>query len=182
MKKKFIPIIGAISAGKSTFLQGLLGTSVFETGAGTTTKFVCLIKNSNLTRFYHVIPKKEEKGLEFQEDKNEKEILGEENVKERIKEINNSENKITKDNIFYMLEIPIKNIDNPNLLENCYFMDIPGLNDNEKRYIDIIFSLLTLDDIKFEIMIFDSSTIGSDITLKIIKKLEEKKSLNKKGN
>ena len=32
MNKKFIPIIGTISAGKSTFLQGLLGTNVFETG------------------------------------------------------------------------------------------------------------------------------------------------------
>ena len=43
MKTKFIPIIGAISAGKSTFLQGLIGTNVFETGLSTTTKFVCLI-------------------------------------------------------------------------------------------------------------------------------------------
>ena len=184
MQKKFIPIIGAISAGKSTFLQGLLGTNVFETGATTTTKFVCLIKNSNLTRFYHIIPKRDEKGLEFKEDKNERETIGEDNIREKIKEINNisSNIKITKDNIFYMLEIPIKNIDNPFLLENCYFMDIPGLNENESSYIDLIFSILTLDDIKFEIMIFDSSTIGSDISLKIIKNLEEKKGLNKKGN
>ena len=117
MKKKFIPIIGPISAGKSTFLQGLLGTSVFETGATTTTKFVCLIKNSDLTRFYHVIPKRDEKGIEFKEDENEKEIIGEESIRKKINELNNSENKMTKDNIFYMLEIPIKNIDNPFLLE-----------------------------------------------------------------
>ena len=51
MKKKFIPIIGTISAGKSTFLQALLGTNVFETGTTTTTKFICLIKNSDQTKF-----------------------------------------------------------------------------------------------------------------------------------
>ena len=50
MKKKFIPIIGTISAGKSTFLQALLGTNVFETGT-TTTKFICLIKNSDKPNF-----------------------------------------------------------------------------------------------------------------------------------
>ena len=45
--KKFIPIIGTISSGKSTFLQGLLGLNVLEVGSTTTTKFVCLINNSD---------------------------------------------------------------------------------------------------------------------------------------
>ena len=61
-------------------------------------------------------------------------------------------------------------------------MDIPGLNENESSYIEIIFSLLTLDDIKFEIMIFDSTCIGSDNILNIIKRLENKKCLKKSGN
>ena len=65
MKKKFIPIIGTISAGKSTFLQGLLGTDVFETGPSTTTNFVCLIKNSEQIKFYHVIPEKENEDIKF---------------------------------------------------------------------------------------------------------------------
>ena len=181
MKKKFIPIIGTISAGKSTFLQGLLGTSVLEAGSTTTTKFVCLIKNSEQTLFYHVIPKKE-KDIEF--IKEGMEIFEEEKIKKKIQEINKtlSEKPGSKDDIFYMLEIPIKNIENVPLLEECYFMDIPGLNENKSSYIEIIFSLLTLDDIKFEIMVFDSTCIGSDNILNIIKKLEEKKCLKKSDN
>ena len=61
-------------------------------------------------------------------------------------------------------------------------MDIPGLNEKKSLYINIIFSLLSLDDIKFEIVIFDSTSIGSDNILNIIKKLEEKKCLKKSGN
>ena len=180
MKKKFIPIIGTISAGKSTFLQALLGTNVFETGT-TTTKFICLIKNSDQTKFYHVIPKKENI-IEF--IKEGEEINSEEKIKEKIKKINEDlyKKKGTKEEIFYMLEIPIKNIKNESLLAECYFMDIPGLNEKKSLYIDIIFSLISLDDIKFEIMIFDSTSIGSDNILNIIKKLEEKKCLKKSGN
>lgn len=44
MNEKYIPIIGEISAGKSTFLKSFLGIEVLQTGAVTTTKFVCLNK------------------------------------------------------------------------------------------------------------------------------------------
>ena len=181
MRKKFIPIIGTISAGKSTFLQGLLGTSVLESGSTTTTKFVCLITNSEKLKFYHVIPKKE-KGIEF--IKEGQEIIGEDNIKNKIKEINKnlSEKPGTEAEIFYMLETPIKNIENIPLLEECYFMDIPGLNENNNTYIKIIFELLTLDDIKFEIMVFDSECIGSDNILEIIKNIEKHKCLKRSGN
>lgn len=116
MKKKFIPIIGTISVGKSTFLEGLLGTNVLETGSATTTKFICLIKNSDQTRFYHVKPKTEN-GIGF--IKEGEEIFLEENIKKKIKEINQSlvDKVVTKDNIFYMLEIPIINIKNISLLQ-----------------------------------------------------------------
>ena len=182
MRRKFIPIIGTISAGKSTFLQGLLGTDLLETGATTTTKFVCIIKNAKQTKFYHVIPQKNEEIEFIKEEDNE--IIGEENIKAKIKDINDSlrENACTINNIFYMLEIPIKNIQNDVLIEECYFMDIPGLNENQNSYIEIIFSLLTLDDIKFEIIIFDSTGIKQDNIIKIIKKLEEKKCLKKTDN
>ena len=181
MSRKFIPIIGTISAGKSTFLQGLLGTSVLERGPITTTKFVCLIQNSAQTKFYHVLPKKEN-SIQFIKEGNE--ITGEKNIKNKIKEINKafSEKPGTKDEIFYKLEIPIKNIENVSLLEECYFMDIPGLNEKESSYIEIIFSLLTLDDIKFEIIVFDSTSIGSDNILNIINRLDKKKCLKKRGN
>jgi GTPase Era involved in 16S rRNA processing len=81
-----------------------------------------------------------------------------------------------------MLEIPIKNIKNEDLLENAYFMDIPGLNENNATYIEDIFSVITLNEILFEIMIFDSTSIGSDNILKIFEKLNQKNSLKKEDN
>jgi len=182
MDRFYIPIIGTISAGKSKFLQALLGINVLQSGACTTTKFVCLIKNSQEKKFYHVIPK-EDKILTFEKDGEE--INGEENIKERIIDINKklSENKKgTKNDIFYMLEIPIKNIENNSLLDNCYFMDIPGLNENEFSYTDVIFSLITIEKILFEIMVFDSTSIGSDNILNIFKELNKKGCLKLKNN
>jgi GTPase Era involved in 16S rRNA processing len=170
---KFIPIIGTISAGKSTFLRAFLGTDVLQVGSVTTTKFVCLIKNSTQTSFYHVIPKKEE-CLIF--DKEGEEIKDEEEIKQKIEEINTdlSDKKGTLNDIFYMLEIPIKNIENAPLLENCYFMDIPGLNEKDANYLNDIFSLISLDEILFEIVVFDSTSIGSDNILDIFTELEKK--------
>ena len=138
MKKKYIPIIGTISAGKSTFLKGLLGVNILQTRTTTTTKFVCLIKNSRNKCFYHVIPIK---GNEIHFIKDGEETRGEKQIKMRIEEINRNlcEKKAEKNDIFYMLETPIKNINNTYLLENCIFMDIPGLNENNSNYIQNIF-------------------------------------------
>ena len=138
MEKKYIPIIGTISAGKSTFLKGFLGVNILQTGVTTTTKFVCLIKNSQNQCFYHVIPKKSN---EIHFIKDGEEIRGEEQIKMKIEEINRNlcEKKAEKNDIFYMLETPIKNINNTYLLENCIFMDIPGLNENNSNYIQNIF-------------------------------------------
>ena len=178
---KFIPIVDTISAGKTAFLRAFLGIDVFQTGSVTTTKFVCLIKNSTQTSFYHVIPKKE-KDLIFVKDGEE--TKSEEKIKQRIIEINTNlkEKKGTVNDIFYMLEFPIKNIENIPLLENCYFMDIPGLNEKDTNYINDIFSLITINEILLEIVIFDSTCIGSDNILNIFTKLEKKKCLCKKNN
>ena len=176
MKKKFIPIIGTISAGKSTFLQALLGTNVFETGTTTTTKFICLIKNSDQTKFYHVIPKKENI-IEF--IKEGEEINSEEKIKEKIKKINEDlyKKKGTKEEIFYMLEIPIKNIKNESLLAECYFMDIPGLN--EKKSLDIIKYNQKLKK-KFDRNLNDYIRVHNQIEIEIIP--VEKENLKKEEN
>lgn len=81
-----------------------------------------------------------------------------------------------------MLEVPIKNINNGPLLDSCYFMDIPGLNENSSTYIEDIFSLITIDDIFFEIMVFDSISIGSDNILNIFKKWIDKNCFKKEIN
>ena len=184
MKKYFIPIIGAISSGKTTFLKGFLGIDILETGSTTTTKFVCLIKNSDNFLFYHVLPKKEENIITFTKEGEVSE--GEEQIIAKMKEINQSLSQIKKkdslNNIFYMLEAPIKNINNEFILENSYFMDIPGLNENEKNYIDDIFSLISFNDILFEIIIFDSTNIGSDNIMNILLSLDKKKALKKENN
>ena len=181
MRKYYIPIIGAISAGKSTFLKAFLGVNVLETGSTTTTKFICLIKDNDETKFYHVIPKKE-KTLIF--EKEGEETKGEENIQKRIEKINEdlSNNKGTPDNIFYILETKIKTIENIPLLEQCFFMDIPGLNEDNSTYVEDIFSLITIDDILFEIVIFDATSVENDNIKKIFKKLEKKKCLTKKNN
>ena len=100
MRKYFVLIIGTISAGKSTFLKAFLGINVFQVGETTTTKFICLIQNNKDTKFYHVIPKKEET-LSFVKDGLE--IEGEDNIKQKIEEINKSfEKKQQQKMIFFI--------------------------------------------------------------------------------
>ena len=139
MKIKYIPIIGTISSGKSTFLKAFLGVNMLQTGASTTTKFVCIIKNSFKNCFYHVIPKNKN-GIKFIKEGDE--ITDVEEIKKKIEHINYnlSEKVCSKNDIFYILETPIKNIKNVELLNSCYFMDIPGLNENKATYIEDIFS------------------------------------------
>ena len=183
MEFKFIPIIGSISAGKSTFLNAFLGiNNILESGPFVTTRFVTLIKNSKNLSFYHAIPKYQNDILSFIKDGEE---LKEENeIKKKIEEINEnaSKEKENKDNIFYILEAPIKNFDNFPLFQNCYFMDIPGLNENNTEYIDIIFSLIKQEYCLFEIIVFDSTSIGSDKILNILNVLQKKNALLKKNN
>ena len=178
MKQKYIPIIGQMSAGKSNFLNAFLGLEVLQTGSTTTTKFICLIKNSNSTSFYQVLPIKENDYLSF--DKKGREIRNLEEIKEKIKNINiELDNKKGDINdIFYCLETPIKNNLVRELLGKYTFMDIPGLNEDESNYCDEIFSLLTLKDIFFEIIIFNSEESYGGVTMnKILKKLKEKNCL-----
>jgi hypothetical protein len=128
--KLIIPIIGTISSGKSTFLDSFLGIELLQTGFLTTTKFVCIIKYCTKTSFYHVIPNRENY-IVF--NKQGEEISDKNEIKMKIEKINDNFDKkkaTTKDDLFYRLETPIKNIKNIQLLENCYFMDIARLNEH----------------------------------------------------
>ena len=184
MNHAYIPIIGEMSAGKSNFLNAFLGLDdILQTGSSTTTKFVCLIKNSNYTSFYHVIPTKKNGYLIFNKEGNE--IKNSEEIRKKIIKINEKlvNGKGNKNDIFYCLETPIKNKLITEQLSNYIFMDIPGLNEDESNYFDEIFSLLTLNDIFFEIIIFNSENgFGGDAIPKIIKKLKEKNCLKMKKN
>ncbi len=180
--KLFIPIIGSISAGKSTFLKGFLGINELETGVNVTTKFVCLIQNSPNTSFYHIIPSRQNDKVILTKDGAEIKELP--RIKNKIEELNNkfANTQANRKELFYMLETPIKNIHNKDLLDNCIFMDIPGLNELNKDYIGEIFSIINLKNILFEILIFDATSFHSDKNLNIILELDKKKCLQKKGN
>ena len=134
--KKAIPIIGMISSGKSTFLNSLLGIDLLETKDNITTKFICVIRhNQSLDEpiFYHINLKKEPNSdnyIYYKDDK-ENESIGSEQIKERISKINKEEygNEPAYENLFYMLEIKVKNIENNEFLKEYDFYDIPGLNE-----------------------------------------------------
>ena len=178
----FIPIIGSISSGKSTFLKGLLGINELETGATTTTKFICLIKNSSKTSFYHVILKKQGNNVSIQKEGETIENISE--IKKKIEELNKrfDISPGNKNEIFYMLEAPIKNFNNKEVLDSCIFMDIPGLNEKKSTYLEDIFSIITLNNILFQIVIFDSQYIEQDNMINILKELDNKHCLKKEGN
>jgi len=184
MTQLYIPIIGGMSAGKSNFLNAFLGIDVLQTGSSTTTKFVCLIKNCNHTSFYHVIPEKKNGCLVFNKEGNE--TRNSEDIKKKIisinKELDKKVNK-NKNDIFFCLETPIKNKQICELLGKYIFMDIPGLNEDKENYIEEIFSLISLDNIFFEIMIFNTEEgFGGVAMIDIIKQLKNKNCLKKKNN
>ena len=178
-QRKIIPIIGIISSGKSTFLQALIHSDILESGGTTTTKFPCLIKNKNSGpfQFYHVkiCENKEERFIQDGEI-----ISGEENIKNKIKEINKSEEK-NINNLFYVLECPIDFIENEKLLEENYFMDIPGLNETKTNYVKNIFEKIK-DIINFYIFIFNVENYVGDETKNIFHDLQINGCLNKKEN
>lgn len=120
MTRKYIPIIGPISAGKSTFLRSFLGIELLETGSFVTTKFVCIIKNSNRLAFSHLIPNNQSGELLI---KDGPEIIDSNQIIEKIKELNKNFTKKrgTRNEIFYLLETPIKNIKNTNIIGKCIF-------------------------------------------------------------
>ena len=139
--RKAIPIIGAISSGKSFFVDSLLGLDILDSQSSITTKFVCIIQNhKNLKepRFYQInlIEKNlDENNMMIYESSIKGDIItGHDKIKKKIKEINKLQKDIPNDKIkyeelFYVLEIEIKNIKNEKLLNEYDFYDIPGLDE-----------------------------------------------------
>ena len=134
--KKAIPIIGMISSGKSTFLNALLGIDLLETKDNIATKFICVIRHNQSLHepiFYHINLEKEPNSDNYiyYKDDRENESIGSEQIKERISKINKEEygKEPVYKNLFYMLEIKVKNIENNEFLKEYDFYDIPGLNE-----------------------------------------------------
>ena len=139
--RKAIPIIGAISSGKSFFVDSLLGLDILDSQSSITTKFVCIIQNhKNLKepRFYQINlfeKNLDENHMMIYESNIKGDIItGHDKIKKKIKEINKLQKNIPNDKIkyeelFYVLEIEIKNIKNEKLLNEYDFYDIPGLDE-----------------------------------------------------
>ena len=155
-ERKGLIVIGMISSGKSTFLNSLLGITYLESKDDITTKFVTIIRyNESLKepKFYHLKLIKQEK-LQKEEEKKKvniinesnpeenediylfekegEESIGAENIVKKIEEINKEEKNNQEpqyENLFYMLETNITNIENKEFLKTHDFYDIPGLNE-----------------------------------------------------
>lgn len=195
--RKSIPIIGAISCGKSLFLDNLLGLNLLESKSSTTTKFVCIIRhNKNLSspKFYHIKLKENEKDqetgmMEYKAVGDDEVIQGYENIKEKIIQINKeqkslNDNDIKYDELFYVLETKLNNIKNEELLNNYDFYDIPGLdeyiadnndinndNDNDKKrrmkYIDNLFKYFR-SRVDFGVFILNAESAYTNSSYEVI--------------
>ena len=109
-KRKIVPVIAKISAGKSKLLNVLYNINFLECKAGIGTQFVNLLRyNPNIKQpcFYHLIAKKEGENYIFYKDLNEF-YEGEQTIIEANKNINyklRNEREKNYDNIFYITEI-----------------------------------------------------------------------------
>ena len=115
-------------------------------------------------------------------EKDGEEVNGEENIIKKIDDINNqiySKKEIS--NNYYMLEFPIKNIENISLLKNLIFVILLDFHNNDDSF-NSIFSLFDINNIFFEIFIIDSSIFESNYLSIIFKKLSDKNCLIKKNN
>ena len=78
--KYTIPIIGVLSSGKSTFINGLfLNNSILEVGMGHTTKFICIIRhdeNARVPQIYETsIQKRDNDAFNFKEKGEQKTLI-----------------------------------------------------------------------------------------------------------
>ncbi len=185
-----IPVIGRISAGKSTFLSYLLGLRDIKGYEETsTTQIVCIIRhnkscqnpkaypvkfierkfedyqNNNLMKKYNF---HKDGSNELNSDTNSIENI----IKERNQYIkNNKKEKLTKEDFFIIIEmnIPIFNGELEKYSEIFEFMDLPGLNDTEEIQVFFKDNILPIiiPNIIFSFFIFDSSKFYVNDTFKV---------------
>ena len=191
LRKYTIPIIGVLSSGKSTFLNGIfLNNSILEVGMKHTTKFICIIRHQNELPIGKYRFTKVKINSDYSLTKDGDTIEDEDAIKNKIAKINEKE-VVSEDilNDFYLLETNIHLIDekkeNDELLKDIDFMDIPGLdffeakkdnpNEIEAKKISNLF-INFKDKLNYFIIIFDCLRMHHDSGLKILDKL--KKELN----
>ena len=167
-----MPTIGNVSVGKSYFLNSLFGIDFCQVKNDITTKFILFIRHIDKLeepRLYNIKPVDNHNSYVF--IKNGEVITGENNIKEKIKSLNNNLQN-NEDSMFYMLEIEIKTIKNKTFLNKVDFLDVPGLNESDVNYIDIYFPYIK-DMIKYCLIIFSTENYNSRDSLDVISKVKE---------
>ena len=187
IKRFCIPVIGAISSGKSTLMNYLLPFHhILEIGEKVTTKFICIIrhcKDANVPEVYETkIEERGEKEFNFIETgKNLLEmessdisltladIIKKKNIETKEKE-QTEEYQINPEKYFLIIKmkIPLFEGEYEKYGELIDFIDIPGLDEvkqinNFDDYIKPIFK-----NIIFPIFIFDVNTYIHDMPKKIL--------------
>ena len=196
LRKYTIPIIGVLSSGKSTLINGLfINDTILETGMAHTTKFICIIRHqSELEKGKYRFTKVKINSNSLLKDGDTiEDVL---TIKNKIIEINKIE--VASEDIlndFYLLELNINLIDdkieNDKLLKDIDFMDIPGLDffesqkqnpiEIESKKIVNIFKNFK-DKLKYFIIVFDCLRLHHDSAFKILEKLKEEFNLEMKNN
>lgn len=173
IKKRIVmPTIGNISVGKSYFLNSLLGFDLCQVKNEISTKFILFIRHIEdlkEPKLYNIKPI-ENKNDSYDFIKDNEIFKGEKEIKEKIKEINNS-NENNEKAIFYMLEVKIESIQNKTFLNNVDFLDVPGLNESGIDYINLYFKYIK-DMIKYCLIIFSTENYNSTDSLKVIKNVK----------
>ena len=173
IKKRIVmPTIGNISVGKSYFLNSLLGFDICQVKNEITTKFILFIRHIEdlkEPKLYNIKPVENSNGS-YDFIKNNEIFIGEKEIKEKIKEINNT-NENNEKAIFYMVEVKIESIQNKTFLNNVDFLDVPGLNESGIDYINLYFKYIK-DMVKYCLIIFSTENYNSTDSLKVIKKVK----------
>ena len=172
-KRIVVPVIGNISTGKSTFCNAFLGNDFCQVKNGITTTFILFIRhiyNLKEPRLYKLNPIKNKINNSYDFERNSEIIVGDKNIKDKIEEINNK-CKNGNEPIFYMLEIEIKCIKNKEFLNKVDFLDVPGLNETSKDYIELYFKYIK-DMIKYCLIVFSTENYHSQDSMEVIKKVK----------
>ena len=180
-----IPIIGTISSGKSTFLNNFLGFNYLESSGKITTQFICIIRHRDIENPELFTVELDPRDSVYHKEsynfkKKEKIATGENEIKNKICEINKSikddENlsKREKSIFFYILEtkLSIFEGENEKYCNMFEFMDIPGLNEMNDFFPNEIIPKIT-PNTQFSIFFFDATNIQSASSNKVFYKYVE---------
>lgn len=193
----FIPIIGIISSGKSTFLNSIIQGDYLSSSSGSDTKLFCILRNNNDCNapiLYKCQLIKEKIDYKYNDnivyyyfEKTNKEAEGE-NILKKIKIINEDLKKYEErteikerdiNKYFYLLELKIPLFDNNDLGDFFDLVDIPGLNEKGDFYLNYIIPFL-LNKCLFSIYIFNAEKYENKDTYRIY--ADYSKQLNKYYN